>query len=47
MTLSAVSESTTPPTPGRFRVSEFVRWGDIDLAGIICYGSYVRFFEIA
>jgi acyl-CoA thioester hydrolase len=36
-----------PPTPGRFRVSEYVRWGDIDLAGIICYGSYVRFFEIA
>ncbi len=37
----------TPPIPGRFRVSEYVRWGDIDLAGIICYGSYVRFFEIA
>ncbi len=34
-------------SPGRFRVSEFVRWGDIDLAGIICYGAYVRFFEIA
>jgi len=31
----------------RFRVSELVRWGDIDLAGIIFYGSYVRFFEIA
>lgn len=31
----------------RFRVSEFVRWSDIDLAGIICYGAYVRFFEIA
>jgi len=36
-----------PPTPGRFRVSEYVRWGDVDLAGIICYGAYVRFFEIA
>ena len=34
-------------TPGRFRVGEFVRWSDIDLAGIICYGAYVRFFEIA
>jgi len=34
-------------TPGRFRVSEFVRWSDIDLAGILCYGAYVRFFEIA
>ena len=43
---------TVPPAagntaPGRFRVSEFVRWSDIDLAGIICYGAYVRFFEIA
>jgi YbgC/YbaW family acyl-CoA thioester hydrolase len=42
---------TVPPgasssPPGRFRVSEVVRWSDIDLAGIICYGSYVRFFEI-
>ncbi len=35
------------PAPGRFRVGEFVRWGDVDLAGIICYGAYVRFFEIA
>jgi len=35
------------PPPGRFRVGEFVRWSDIDLAGIICYGAYVRFFEIA
>ncbi|HEX4964452.1 MAG TPA: thioesterase family protein [Thermoanaerobaculia bacterium] len=32
---------------GRFRVSEYVRWGDVDLAGIICYGAYARFFEIA
>ncbi len=31
----------------RFCVREFVRWGDIDQAGIICYGAYVRFFEIA
>jgi len=30
-----------------FIVSEFVRWGDIDLAGIICYGAYLRFFELA
>jgi YbgC/YbaW family acyl-CoA thioester hydrolase len=44
--ITAVTHET-PLTPGRFRVSEFVRWGDIDLAGIICYGSYVRFFEIA
>ncbi|NUO81134.1 acyl-CoA thioesterase, partial [candidate division KSB1 bacterium] len=33
--------------PQRFRVREYVRWGDIDQAGIICYGAYVRFFEIA
>lgn len=31
----------------RFRTREFVRWSDVDQAGIICYGSYVRFFEIA
>ena len=36
-----------PKTPQRFRVREYVRWGDIDQAGIICYGAYVRFFEIA
>ena len=31
----------------RFRSKEFVRWSDVDKAGIICYGAYVRFFEIA
>ncbi len=30
-----------------FVVTEYVRWGDIDLAGIIFYGAYLRFFEIA
>ena len=30
-----------------FVISEYVRWGDIDLAGIICYGAYIRFYEIA
>jgi len=33
------------PTP--YVVEEYVRWSDVDLAGIIFYGSYVRFFEIA
>lgn len=33
--------------PPRFRVGEFVRWSDVDLAGIVCYGAYVRFFELA
>lgn len=28
-------------------ISERVRWGDVDAAGIIFYGSYVRFFEFA
>ena len=30
-----------------FVLSEYVRWGDIDLAGIICYGAYMRFYEMA
>ena len=47
--MDAVTVSQEPPGPsaGRFRVSEYVRWGDVDMAGIICYGAYVRFFEIA
>lgn len=43
-------ETKSPPPsnkPRHFCVREFVRWGDIDQAGIICYGAYVRFFEIA
>src|SRR5256884_707513 len=34
-----------PATP--FVIEEYVRWSDVDAAGIIFYGSYVRFFEIA
>lgn len=34
-------------TPGPFLIEEYVRWSDVDFAGIIFYGSYVRFFEIA
>ena len=30
-----------------FVIEEYVRWSDVDFAGIIFYGSYVRFFEIA
>ncbi len=30
-----------------FTVDEYVRWSDVDNAGIIFYGAYVRFFEIA
>lgn len=30
-----------------FTIDEYVRWSDVDRAGIIFYGAYVRFFEIA
>lgn len=35
------------PGPAPFVVEEYVRWSDVDYAGIIFYGSYIRFFEIA
>lgn len=47
MDTAAPTDAPLSATPERFRVGEFVRWSDIDLAGIICYGAYVRFFEIA
>ena len=31
----------------RFAVSEYVRWEDIDAAGIINYQAYLRFFGLA
>ena len=31
----------------RFTIMEHVRWSDIDRAGIIYYGQFLRFFEIA
>ncbi len=34
-------------SPRRFEVRERVRWSDIDSAGIIYFGAYVRFVEIA
>ena len=33
--------------PSKFTIEERVRWGDVDAARIIFYGSYIRFFEIA
>jgi len=30
-----------------YTIEEYVRWSDVDFAGIICYGAYLRFFEIA
>src|SRR2546421_7531745 len=35
------------PAPEPFIIEEYVRWSDVDFAGIIFYGSYVRLFEIA
>src|SRR5688572_12598272 len=31
----------------RFKVTEYVRWEDIDAAGIINYQAYLRFFGLA
>ena len=36
---------TTPASP--FVVRERVRWSDCDPLGIVLYGAYLRFFEIA
>ncbi len=33
--------------PNRFTIQEHVRWSDVDRAGIIYYGQFLRFFEIA
>ena len=33
--------------PKRFTIEEHVWWSDIDRAGIIYYGQFLRFFEIA
>lgn len=30
-----------------FSIEEYVRWSDVDAAGIVCYGAYVRFVEVA
>ena len=32
---------------GGVRIAERIRWSDVDAAGIICYGAYLRFYEIA
>lgn len=33
--------------PEKFSIFEHVRWSDVDRAGIIYYGRFQRFFEIA
>ncbi len=30
-----------------FCIEEYVRWSDVDAAGIVCYGAFVRFVEVA
>ena len=34
-------------TGAPFVVHEYVRWGDVDIVGIIRYDAYLRFFEFA
>jgi len=34
-------------TLARYRIEEYVRWEDIDAAGIINYQAYLRFFALA
>jgi acyl-CoA thioester hydrolase len=35
------------PELRKYVIEERVRWGDVDAAGIIFYGAYIRFFEFA
>jgi YbgC/YbaW family acyl-CoA thioester hydrolase len=46
-----MNESPLPNTPAAapppFRITERARWSDVDAAGIVCYGAYLRFFELA
>lgn len=37
----------TSPDPLPFTVRERVRWSDCDPLGIIYYGAYIRYFEVA
>lgn len=35
------------PSGLEIAIEDRVRWSDVDAAGIICYGAYLRFYEIA
>lgn len=39
--------TVTMSEPTKYTIEERVRWGDVDAAGIIFYGAYIRFFEFA
>lgn len=44
-TSAAISAAGRAPAP--FRIVDRARWSDVDAAGIVCYGAYLRFFELA
>ncbi len=41
------STDKSPGTARRHLVQEYVRWSDVDVSGIIRWGTYVRFVEMA
>jgi len=41
------SASTSPVNARRHHVQDYVRWSDVDVSGIIRWGTYVRFVEMA
>jgi acyl-CoA thioester hydrolase len=41
------SADKSPGNARRHRVQEYVRWSDVDVSGIIGWGAYVRFVELA
>ncbi|HEX2166505.1 MAG TPA: hypothetical protein VHG09_04640, partial [Longimicrobiales bacterium] len=45
--IAGVSSSRGTSATAPFIVRERVRWSDVDAAGIVCYGMYLRFFELA
>ncbi|GAC1656157.1 MAG: tol-pal system-associated acyl-CoA thioesterase [Vulcanimicrobiaceae bacterium] len=40
-------KDATPPGARIFEARDRVRWSDVDIAGIIYFGAYVRFVELA
>jgi len=40
-------QGPSPVNTRRHRVQEYVRWSDVDVSGIIRWGTYVRFVELA
>ena len=47
LAIPAPSSSPSRPASAPFVVRERVRWSGVDTAGIVCYGTYLRFFELA